>query len=412
MLRVGLNSARPGMELALPVFHPLRHDTVLLEAGVVLNDHAVTRLRELDLRHVWIRYPGTEFIAECLSPAIMAAQAHLARHIADAFALVLRGADAYLDYGAYRRAMGGLLHRLIDNPRAAIFIQEMSERSAPALRHAGTVCYLSLLMGLKLDEYLITQRSRLSSARARDVTSLGVGAMLHDIGMLRLPPDVVGRWEKTRDESDPAWREHVHIGHRMIHGHVEAAASAAVLHHHQKFDGSGFPRRGMLDGASEALAGQDIHVFARIIAAADLFDRLKAAGEESEEAAPTVRVLRWMKGRAYKAWIDPVVYRALLAVVPPYAPGTLVRLNTGVQGVVVSWTPSDPCRPTVQRLDDPGRDWRETREERFVLRERPNLYVAEAQGVDVSRDNFYPTMPGEFDLGAAGRASLDSAGAF
>ena len=407
------------MVLALPVYHPASHDTTLLNAGVALDERTIERLREIGLTEVWIRYPGMEFLEPYVSPTVLAAQATVTHNIRQALDAVLLDAHAKLDYLEFRAAVSGLLERLLENPRAALFIQELVGRSQPALRHASNVCLLSVLIGLKLEGYLVFERDRLTAPNARDVSNLGVGGMLHDIGMLRLDQPALDRWNMHHDESDPAWREHVRIGYEMVTGAVSPSAAAAILHHHQKFDGSGFPARRRLDGADEPIAGSDIHVFARIIGAADQFDRLRhpahAPGSEATAgpSIPVVRALRLLQQDPYRRWLDPMVFKGLLAVVPPYAPGTIVRLGNGRNAAVVAWHPTDPCRPDVIELGD----LRKTFDARdgadagpvIALRERQDLAVIEAEGYYVGDDNFYPVRPDEFDVDLAGKSLFNAA---
>ncbi len=407
MLRVPIAYAKPGMVLSLPIYHPRRPDTVLLAEGITLDSRSIARLAEINLRELWIRYPGVEFIGDYICPAVFEAHAALTRRIAEAFAAVSLGTPAKLEYNVYRGAVNGLMDRLVAHPRAAVFVQEMADFSDPALRHASTVSFLSVLMGLKLDDYLISERTRLSSHLARDVASLGVGAMLHDIGMLRLPPEVVERWNRTLDERDEDWRAHVQVGHELVKEAIGPAAAAGVLHHHQKYNGSGFPARIRMGNIEEPIAGSDIHVFARIIAAADLFDRLRHPPGADPEGTPepVVRVLSRLQSAPYSGWIDPMVFKALLAVVPAYLPGTMVTLSNGVRAVVTEWHTDDPCRPTVCSIGDPAKDFSavDRKPDRYVLKAIPSLFVAEAEGQDVSEDNFYPTVPGQFDLRIAAR---------
>lgn len=449
MLRVPTDSAIPGMVLALPVLHPRRPDTILLASGLTLDRHTIDRLQEIDLREVWIQYPPLAFIGQYICPRVFEGQAALAQQIAFALdAVIAAQAQPYLNYAAYRAAISGLLDRLIARPRAAIFVQEIADRQRPLLRHSASVCMISLLMGLKLDDYIIAERSRISASAARDVAGIGLAGMLHDLGMLRLSPETVRRWETTRDESDPEWQEHVHIGFELVKDAIGPAPAAAVLHHHQKFDGSGFPSRQRIDGTEERLAGRDIHVFARIVGAASLFDQIRhpppadapvlppsAAAErpiaattdstsgrhrnpahrpgrgKPPESLPVVRALRMLREEPWCNWIDPMVYTAMLSVVPAYAPGSLVRLSTGQRAVVTAWHPSDPCRPTVWTIGDlreiPDRLPADSQE--LCLRDEPNLFIVEAEGQDVSADNFYPSWPGEFDLRLAGRTFFNRA---
>lgn len=412
MLRVPIAYAKPGMVLAMPILHPRRADTILLKSGIQLDAHSIDRLREINLREVWINYPGTEFLCAYYCPEVLKAQAALAQHIANAFDSVVSGSRAKLEYNLYRNAIAELIDRLLLFPRSAAFLQELADHDQPLLRHASTVCMLAVLMGLKLDDYIIVERARLSAHGARDIVGLGLGAMFHDVGMARMAPDVLQRWNHTQDESDPDWRAHVHVGFDVVKNALGPAAAAAVLHHHQKFDGTGFPRRLRLDGTEEPLAGSDIHVFARIVAAADLFDRLRHPPAALPDSTPTpvVRVLKRLQQQPYANWIDPMVFRGLLSVVPPYVPGSIVTLSTGQQAVVTEWFPEDPCRPAVHILpngldalgpDDPI--------ERIDLRQRTGIVVARAEGHDVTSDNFFPEHPGQFDIKLAGRALFNAA---
>jgi HD-GYP domain-containing protein (c-di-GMP phosphodiesterase class II) len=225
--------------------------------------------------------------------------------------------------------------------------------------------------------------------------------MLHDIGMTRLPEAVLRRHAEKRDDNDPEWRAHTEIGFEMVRGNIEPSAAASVLHHHQRFDGSGFPERANLHGGTEPVCGQSIHIFARIIAAADTYDRLvnPASDPNSDPAehppVPPVRALATLLKQPNRARTDPVVLRALLSVCPAYAPGSTVTLSNGMHAVVSDWSSLDPCRPTVQELthfedEDPA--------EQIDLRERRELSIIEYEGIDVRQDNFAPAFPVEFDL--------------
>lgn len=381
----------------MPITHPTRPDVVLLRPGYVIDTHTIDRLAELRLREVWIRYPGLDFIAEHVCPSVVQAGRGVTAAIGQTFEEVLGSGHAKLQYFVYRRAIQDLLDELIEHPRAGAFIVELAAGSPEILRSAGHGCFMSLLMGMKLETYLMLSRSRLDGYSARDVTSLGIGALLRDIGMLRMPEEARDRWFRSRDESDPGWREHVRMGYDAVRGEVEPAAAAAVLHHHQKFDGTGFPHRTTLAGEDRSVSGQEIHVFARVIAAADCFDRLRYT---PSGRTPMVRVLRRMLDGPESTWIDPLVFRGLLHVTPPYPPGSLVKLNNGLHCAVTSWDPLDPCRPDLAVLEhDPLNRARFLEPvEMLRLRDEASLEIVEAEGEHVAGDNFAPSRPGDFDI--------------
>ncbi len=399
MLRVTPLQAREGMELALPLGHPVRTDRVLLSAGSRLTPRTIRRLREIGIEHLWIRYPGLEDLEKWVSPALAEAQHGLRRCVAKAFGCMERQNGAPVDFGSYRRAVSGVVSRLLDRRSAAVLIEEIGGTQQPALRHAGNVSYLSMLLGLRLDAYLMIERRRLSAAAAREVSGLGIAGMLHDIGVGRLDQEAFEAWAVDPSSEDETWRTHTRLSYEAVRGGLDPAAASAVLNHHQRFDGTGFPDRVALSGKTQPMAGRSIHIFARVLAAADLFDQIRSGNDGASPVThdvttadgpmSTVRALKLMQQAPVSDWLDPLVLLGLLSVVPPFAPGTIVRLNSGDHAVVCNWDASEPCRPVVKLLDDPenlGAGSGELRE--LDLRQLRGVSVCEAEGRDVSDDLF------------------------
>lgn len=406
MLRIGSSHARPGMRLAAPVYHPNRPATVLLRSGALLTDLMIAKLDSIGIRAMWIEYPGLEEIAASASEEVTRARAAMTQTLADAFDAARDASDAELDYRPFRDAILSLLDALIHNPHAAQHVNEMNECPHPFLRNGANAAYISILMGLKLDFYLESQRPRLTPVQARDVSSLGMGALLQDVGALALEPEVRERYIETRDENDPEWRAHVIKGFEMVRGKIDAAATTVVLHHHQQFDGSGYPARQTSTG-TRTPAGTDIHIFARIVAAANHFESLRTP--PGQRPIPAVRALNMIAQPPFVDRIDPVVLLGLFTVIPPYAPGTIVELSNEVRGVVTRWRPEEPCRPVVREiasLEDPD-DRVDARV--FDLAEHTDLEIVRTDGHDVREDNFYSSETRRFDLSHYARTLINRA---
>lgn len=398
MLRVQTANVREGMRLAMPVYHPEHPDTTLLKTGYTLDPRGIERLTQLGIPELWIDYPGLDFIAEHVCPEVLQARGRVNRLLNNIFERLATDSPTPLQYAAYKDAISTLTEKLFANPKTAMYLIDIAEGGSSFIRHSSEVTYLSLLMGLKLEWYLIAQRKRVSGRRAKEVVNLGVAAMLHDIGMLMLDDEVVHRWSETQDETDPEWRKHVSLGYRHVRGGLDATALAAIVHHHQHYDGSGFPVKEGPAADERGLAGDEIHVFARIVAAADLFDRLRHP-PDGAPTRPAVSVLRQLMAGPYRDWLDPTILGALISVAPPYAPGSVVVLSDGARAVVTKRHEDEPCRPTVRLLDErlfiPGQT--EAGDPREIdLRSRTDLCVAEIDGVDVTDDNFYASHAEEF----------------
>src|SRR4051812_20996394 len=139
MLRVSTSSARAGMTVAQPVYHPLCPGHVLLKPGAELDEPGLERLREYRVGMIWVRYPALDFLARYVSPAVAGEHARVASLLSDGFDAVSTGAHAPLNFGAYAGAVGSLLRQFVDAPQAALYVQDMVGTARPLLAHGTTV---------------------------------------------------------------------------------------------------------------------------------------------------------------------------------------------------------------------------------------------------------------------------------
>ncbi|GAB4189047.1 MAG: HD-GYP domain-containing protein [Phycisphaeraceae bacterium] len=384
MLRIDTRNAQPGMTLALPVQLPSNPSRLLLRVGYKLTAETIRKLTELRVRSIWVGYPSLAFLNTIINQDTVRSQSAVAHQITQTFEAVQKQATAKLPYHQYTRSIEKLVHQLISHPQSAVFLGDLNEADDDLMRHSSSVTYLALLMGLKLEGYLVRERRHVDPVRAAEVVNLGLGAMLHDIGMTLLPEAVRQSYLDTGDESDPAYREHPALGFRLVRGKVSATVASTILHHHQHYDGSGFA------GADfPVMRNKQIHVFARITTVADQFDRLRYP--PGRPAQPTVWALRCMLEPPLFYRYDPQVLDALLSVVPPYAPGSMVTLSDGRHAVVIDHYPQCPCRPIVQLLPDPSALNREDLPLGPMLdlaEQSPRIFITQCDGFNVGDLNF------------------------
>lgn len=151
-----------------------------------------------------------------------------------------------------------------------------------------------------------------------DVEDLRKAASLHDVGKIRVPDHILRKRQPLDEDERHVMEEHAIVGAWMVSQVGNADVIAAVRHHHERWDGAGYP---------DGLSGTDIPLFARIIAVADCYDALTSsrpyrAGCGRDEA---VQVLRSEAGRQ----LDPNVVDHFVASLParlPVAAGILVML--------------------------------------------------------------------------------------
>jgi HD-GYP domain-containing protein (c-di-GMP phosphodiesterase class II) len=350
MLIVPTEEARAGMKLAAPVQHPDQPEQVLLKGGYVLEGDVIGRLTDLGVATIFIEYPGLEELDRHLAPQLSPARQQAYQQIKKGIAAAQRGMLARVNYGDYCDTTHSLIETLLMQGKNPLFIDQMTRSGGDAVGHATAVAHLALLLGIRLENYLIDQRKRLPCNRAKEIVSLGVAGMLHDLGKIGLPPEAASAWETKppeKAEDLDLYQSHVTRGYEEIHGEVEPTAAAAVLHHHQHFDGSGFPTIVHTDGTRSKMQGQRIHIFSRILMVSNLYDRLATA----EKGARRSNVEVYYKMRTECAgWCDPVVVQMLQQIAPPFPPGSRVSLNDGTSAIVTQTCALDPFKPIVRRL--------------------------------------------------------------
>ena len=341
------------MVLARSVPNPKAPRHILLKAGYQLDEESIDRLRSLHVYSIWIRYPSLDFLDELLDPELIQQQQELYAALKEQFTLNQEESGAKLDYSQYVSRIGNLFQRILcSDGKTSMLINELQGEANDIFQHCTTVAFLSLLIGMRLENYLIQERTHISTHLAVNLTSLGVGALLHDIGKLALPEELRAFHLTAQDRGDPIWQSHTEAGFDMIKDHLDPSAAKIALDHHQHFDGSGFPLRKAPTGFTEKLfplQGKEIHIFCRIATLADRYENFRHLPNDC--VAPAVVALHRIHNPGYTKWFDPVVFKAFIESVPPFAPGEQVVLNNNQQVVITELNEKFPYRPIVRPID-------------------------------------------------------------
>ena len=150
-----------------------------------------------------------------------------------------------------------------------------------------------------------------------EIEDLRRAAALHDVGKIRIPDRILRKPTELTIEERATVEEHVVVGAWMVSAVGNADVVSAVRHHHERWDGAGYP---------DGLANSNIPLFARIIAVADAYDAITSTRpyRVSSDREFAVEVLRDAAGTQF----DPTVVEAFVAALPLRTPvaGLLVLL--------------------------------------------------------------------------------------
>jgi HD-GYP domain-containing protein (c-di-GMP phosphodiesterase class II) len=242
---------------------------------------------------------------------------------------------------------GAMVRDLLDCPDAALTLDDLSAFDSYTHRHSVQVTVLGLLIARRAwtADGWIDYRGQRRRDRLEDrLRKLGLGLLVHDVGKLSVPPEILTKPGRLTDEEMTVMKRHTAAGVELLRrADLSPLTLAVIRDHHERPDGSGYPA---------GLAGSEIHEFARIAAVADVHDAITADRPYKRAAPPHVGVRIIREGTSTQ--FDPDVVRHFRAVVMPYPVGHEVELPDGRTGVVAAVDPARPERLTVRVRDGGG----------------------------------------------------------
>lgn len=197
-------------------------------------------------------------------------------------------------------------------------------------RHSINVAVLSIAIGMGL------------SLSYKDLVDLSAAAVFHDLGKLQTPPEILNKPARLTQREFEIMKEHPKFSYNLIKDRwdISAKTKVGVLYHHENEDGSGYPK---------GLHSDEIHLFAKIIHVADVYDALTAKRPYKEPYMLSDAAEYLMAG--YGLLFDKNIVKVFLQYVPIYPKGTDVILSDGRNGIVVENT-FNTLRPKVRLLDE------------------------------------------------------------
>jgi putative nucleotidyltransferase with HDIG domain len=212
---------------------------------------------------------------------------------------------------------------------------------------------LALTAMKKYDNYTFTHMvnvSALAMAQARSLNlegpllrEFGFAALMHDIGKVNTPQDVLNKPDKLTDEEFEIMQRHVVDGAHILRRTPEMPALAPVVafEHHLRQDLSGYPKN---------IGHRNLNLCTQIVTIADVYDALRS-NRVYREGLPSDRIKSIMARKDDPAFNQKLL-RRFINLVGLFPIGTLVRLNTDAIGVVTHEHPTDPFRPQVKVIRD------------------------------------------------------------
>lgn len=231
-----------------------------------------------------------------------------------------------IDVELLEQSVSGMVESIIRNPEALNRLTLLKEKDDYTYNHSINMAIIAVVFGRHL------------GLAEEDLHILAWGALFCDVGKVKLPVELINKAGKFSDDEFAVSKQH--IRHSIdLAGSIPNFPDKAIeiiQYHHERFDGGGYP---------EGLKGKEIPIFCRIVSIADDYDAMINERPYAQPISPheAIRELYALRNMAYQAEL----IEAFIQAVGVYPLGTLVELNTGQVGVVISQNKIRHLKPKI-----------------------------------------------------------------
>lgn len=318
MRYLDIDKVQPDMILVKPIYND--DGQILLAANKKLTQHYLNRIKKMGYLKLYVYDKYEEdtkerYYNEVLSEELRRDAVHNLKTL---------NLDAVTFYA------NRIVDELVSQSDILIDLADIRGYNNQTYEHCINVALLSVTIGIGL------------GLTNEQLNMLSVGAILHDIGKVVIDKSIIEKQDKLTDEEYEIVKKHPMFGYNMLKDNFEISSQSrvAVLLHHENEDGTGYPF---------GRIGKDIHIFAKIIHVADVFDALVSERSYKKALSPS-DALEFLMAHC-GAMFDQSIVEKLIKYVALYPIGSLVELSDGRTAIVQKNFPDAVLRPIVYTED-------------------------------------------------------------
>jgi len=326
MRLVPVEDIKPEMKLAKSIYH---NNNILLNTGVKNLHRYKDRLKNIGINYVYVEDKYSTDIK--VDYVIKSELREKGQKKIRSFMEDIRF-NKSINVSQIKDTVADIVDDILNNSDNIIVnMLDIKNFDDYTYEHSVNVAVYSIILGKSLNY------------NVRDLNKLGVGAILHDIGKILIPPEILFKEGKLNDEEYQIVKDHSELGYDYIKDarEISPVSKAAILSHHERLDGSGYPRR---------KSGDELHDFAKIVAITDVYDAL-TSDRTYRKRWPVHEAISYIMSNSDQKFDNYFVDKFVrnLAIYPN---GTMVRLSNGQKAIVKEQNSNYPTRPILRIVED------------------------------------------------------------
>ncbi|WMJ78105.1 MULTISPECIES: HD-GYP domain-containing protein [unclassified Sedimentibacter] len=334
MLFVTNGHLKPGMILAKDIYLHNNNNfyALLLTKGQVLNNSYIKKIHYHDIDGAYIESIGFEDI-EVDSYIDDNLKSESLSQIKDVYYEFKMSSGKINDLTIKRLSsiVDTLISEILCKDDLTYNVIDFKNFDSYTYHHCLNVAVLSISTGISIG---------LSESELHD---LGLAGLLHDIGKMSIPVEILNKPGKLTDEEFELIKTHPVSALKFLENMVSYKVLRAIESHHEKLDGTGYPYGKKAD---------NISYYAKILAVCDVYDALTSDRSYRKSAFPN-EVIEYIMGCA-DTHFDYEILNHFIRIIVAYPIGTFVKLSNGKLAVVVKNYRENILRPIVRIIDDDG----------------------------------------------------------
>lgn len=329
MRLIEITDVKPGMIVASPIYGP--NGEILCKQGTELKETYISKIYDYSIPHLYIIDEASSDIT--VSNTISQEVKNEAyRNLKKLYTAIQSGQkNIQKEMQACLDSVDKITEDVISEHIELFDLFDIKMMNEYFYQHAVNVAIISLIIGKSL------------SLNELELYRLAVGAYFHDIGLMFIPKSVFEKTTTYSKEDIDLMRTHPEKGYRFTKEefYLPMKSYLAILQHHERFDGTGYPHN---------KKGHDISSYGRIVAIADVYDALSSRRPYRDLMTPAQAYKSILQGAGSQ--FDPEYVKFFTNRVSPYPVGYTLKLQDKRTGIVIKNFNKTPFNPMVRIIKE------------------------------------------------------------